>query len=122
MIAFPVLLLVLLLVFRSVAAMLVPLLMAGSALAISSGIGYLVARATDLSILYSNIISMIGLSMLWPPAVVLAFLGAIAFVGVLIASVNRGGVGRLPAGLRPPQQARPVERTYQHAGQHRRAG
>jgi len=68
------------------------------------------------------IISMIGLFMLWPPAVVLAFLGAIAFVGVLIASVNRGGVGRLPAGLRPPQQARPVERTYQHAGQHRRAG
>ncbi len=62
LIAFPILIIVLLLVFRSVAAMAVPLVLAGASLAISSGIGYFIAQATDLSILYSNIVSMIGLA------------------------------------------------------------
>jgi RND superfamily putative drug exporter len=62
MIAFPVLFVVLLLVFRSVAAMVVPLVMAGSSLVISSGIGFLIAKSTDISILYTNIVSLIGLA------------------------------------------------------------
>ncbi|WFE28844.1 MMPL family transporter [Solwaraspora sp. WMMD791] len=62
MIAFPVLFVVLFLVFRSVAAMLVPLVLAGVTLAVTSGLGYFVARGTDLSILYTNIVSMIGLA------------------------------------------------------------
>jgi len=62
MIAFPVLIIVLLLVFRSVAAMIVPLVMAGVSLAVSSAIGFGIAHVTDLSILYTNIVSMIGLA------------------------------------------------------------
>lgn len=62
MIVFPILIIVLLLVFRSVAATLVPLLMAGTALAVASGIGYAATRFTEISILYSNIVSMIGLA------------------------------------------------------------
>ena len=62
MIAFPILIIVLLLVFRSVTAMAVPLVLAGTSLAIGSGVGYFIAQVTDLSILYSNIVSMIGLA------------------------------------------------------------
>lgn len=62
LIVVPILLLVLLVVFRSVTATLVPLLMAGSALGISSAFGYLATRVTEISILYSNIVSMIGLA------------------------------------------------------------
>lgn len=62
LIVFPILIIVLLLVFRSVAATLVPLLMAGTALAVASAIGYAVTLFTDISILYSNIVSMIGLA------------------------------------------------------------
>jgi RND superfamily putative drug exporter len=62
LIVFPVLIIVLLLVFRSVAAAIVPLLIAGSSLAVALGVGYLIARETDVSNLYSNIVSMIGLA------------------------------------------------------------
>ncbi|MCJ0700362.1 MMPL family transporter [Frigoribacterium faeni] len=62
LIVFPVLIIVLLIVFRSVAAAVVPLLIAGSSLAIALGVGYLIARETDVSNLYSNIVSMIGLA------------------------------------------------------------
>jgi RND superfamily putative drug exporter len=62
LIVFPVLIIVLLIVFRSVAAAIVPLLIAGSSLAVALGIGYLIARETDVSNLYSNIVSMIGLA------------------------------------------------------------
>ncbi|MFF1254767.1 MMPL family transporter [Pseudarthrobacter sp. NPDC058329] len=62
MIVFPILIIVLLLVFRSVAATLVPLLMAGTALGVASAIGFAVTRFTEISILYSNIVSMIGLA------------------------------------------------------------
>ncbi|MDY0892638.1 MMPL family transporter [Frigoribacterium sp. CFBP9030] len=62
LIVFPVLIVVLLIVFRSVAAAVVPLLIAGSSLAIALGVGYLIARETDVSNLYSNIVSMIGLA------------------------------------------------------------
>ncbi|MDQ1131041.1 MMPL family transporter [Microbacterium sp. SORGH_AS_0888] len=63
LIVFPLLLIILLVVFRSVVATILPLLMAGSALAVGSGIGYLLTRITDLSNLYSNIVSMIGLAL-----------------------------------------------------------
>ncbi|WP_369045352.1 MMPL family transporter [Sinomonas sp. P10A9] len=62
MIVFPFLIIVLLLVFRSIVATLVPLLMAGTALAVASALGYVATRFTDISILYSNIVSMIGLA------------------------------------------------------------
>lgn len=62
MIAFPLLFIVLLLIFRSVAAMLVPLTLAGMTLVITQGIGNLLARVTDLSILYTNGVSLIGLA------------------------------------------------------------
>jgi putative drug exporter of the RND superfamily len=62
MIAFPVLFLVLLLVFRSVAAMIVPLLLAGATLVVTEAVGYGIAQVTDLSILFSNIITMVGLA------------------------------------------------------------
>ncbi len=62
LIVFPLLLVVLLFVFRSVVATLLPLLMAGSALAIASGVGYLATQLTEISNLYSNIVSMIGLA------------------------------------------------------------
>ena len=61
-IALPILIVILFLVFRSIVAMAIPLILAAASLAVSSGIGYLIARATDLSILYSNIVSMIGLA------------------------------------------------------------
>ncbi|QAY63095.1 MMPL family transporter [Xylanimonas allomyrinae] len=62
LIVFPLLLVVLLLVFRSVVATLLPLLMAGSALAVASGTGFLLTQVTEISNLYSNIVSMIGLA------------------------------------------------------------
>lgn len=62
LIVFPLLIVVLLLVFGSVVATLLPLLVAGSALGIASGIGYIATRVTDVSNLYSNIVSMIGLA------------------------------------------------------------
>jgi RND superfamily putative drug exporter len=62
LIAFPVLLVVLLFVFRSLAATILPLVMAGSALAVSEAVGYLATRFTDISILYTNIVSMVGLA------------------------------------------------------------
>ena len=64
---------------------------------------------------------MIGLSVMWPPAVVLAFIVAVAFVGVLVASVNGGTVGRLPRSLRPRHRV-PRERQVEHPLERRRAG
>ncbi|PSM41585.1 MMPL family transporter [Streptomyces dioscori] len=62
MIAFPVLFVVLLLVFRSVAAMVVPLLMAGVTLMLTQSIGYGMTRFTDVNSLFTNIVSMVGLA------------------------------------------------------------
>ncbi|WP_423919855.1 MMPL family transporter [Frigoribacterium sp. 2-23] len=62
LIVFPVLIIVLLFVFRTVVATLLPLLVAGSALGIASGIGFLATQVTDISNLYANIVSMIGLA------------------------------------------------------------
>jgi len=62
LIAFPVLLIVLLLVFRSVAAMVVPLVLAGVTLAIAEGAGYGFAHLTNVNSLYENIVSMVGLA------------------------------------------------------------
>ncbi|MEV6699354.1 MMPL family transporter [Streptomyces sp. NPDC051453] len=61
-IAFPVLFVVLLLVFRSVAAMVVPLALSGVTLAITQAIGYGLAKATDVNNLFVNIVSMVGLA------------------------------------------------------------
>ncbi|MBM9507154.1 MMPL family transporter [Actinacidiphila acididurans] len=62
MIAFPVLFVVLLLVFRSVVAMMVPLLMAGGTLVLTQAIGYVMAKTTDVNSLFTNIVSMVGLA------------------------------------------------------------
>jgi RND superfamily putative drug exporter len=62
MIAFPVLFVVLLLVFRSVAAMVVPLLMAGVTLMATQAIGYGMTQFTDVNSLFTNIVSMVGLA------------------------------------------------------------
>jgi Ca2+/Na+ antiporter len=68
------------------------------------------------------VICMIGLSIIWPPAVVLAFIGAVAFVAVLVASVNGGWVGRLPRSLRPRQRADRPQQRIEQATERRRAG
>ncbi|GGQ81072.1 MMPL family transporter [Couchioplanes azureus] len=62
LIAFPLLVVVLLVVFRSVAAMLLPVVLAGVALVVASAIGYLLTFATDLSTLFTNAVSIIGLA------------------------------------------------------------
>ncbi|GHD77504.1 membrane protein [Streptomyces mirabilis] len=62
MIAFPVLFIVLLLVFRSLVAMAVPLVMAGVTLALTQAIGYGMAQVTDVNSLFTNIVSMVGLA------------------------------------------------------------
>jgi RND superfamily putative drug exporter len=59
---FPVLVVVLFLAFRSLVAMLVPVVLAGVTVVITNGIGTLVARSIDLSILFTNAVSMIGLA------------------------------------------------------------
>jgi putative drug exporter of the RND superfamily len=61
-IAFPLLFLVLFLVFRSVVATLIPVSMAGLSIVVSHGIGYLLSRVTDIEILYTNVVSLIGLA------------------------------------------------------------
>ncbi|MBF4461746.1 MULTISPECIES: MMPL family transporter [unclassified Rathayibacter] len=62
LIVFPLLIVVLLFVFRSLVATFLPLLVAGSSLVMAMGIGYLLTRVTEVSNLYTNIISMIGLA------------------------------------------------------------
>ncbi|WP_181139322.1 MMPL family transporter [Streptomyces sp. Ru72] len=62
MIAFPVLFVVLLLVFRSVVAMVVPLVLAGFTLAVTQALGYGMAQLTDINSLFGNIVSMVGLA------------------------------------------------------------
>ncbi|MEU6540427.1 MMPL family transporter [Streptomyces sp. NPDC047000] len=62
MIAFPVLFVVLLLVFRSVAAMAVPLVMAGATLMATEAIGFGMTQVTDVNSLFANIVSMVGLA------------------------------------------------------------
>jgi RND superfamily putative drug exporter len=62
LIVFPLLIVVLLFVFRSVVATVLPLLVAGSSLALALGIGFLLTRVTEVSNLYTNIVSMIGLA------------------------------------------------------------
>ncbi|KUN29874.1 hypothetical protein AQJ23_03815 [Streptomyces antibioticus] len=62
MIAFPVLFVVLLLVFRSVVAMVVPLVLAGFTLVVTQALGYGMAQVTDVNSLFTNIVSMVGLA------------------------------------------------------------
>ena len=62
LIVFPILIVILLLVFRSVAAAATPLVIAGGALLTGSAIGFVATQFTEISILYSNIVSMIGLA------------------------------------------------------------
>ncbi|WDZ84666.1 MMPL family transporter [Micromonospora cathayae] len=62
MIAFPLLIVVLLVVFRSVGAMLLPIVLAGVALVVASAIGYGITFLTDLSTLYTNAVSLIGIA------------------------------------------------------------
>ncbi|MGI5351712.1 MMPL family transporter [Streptomyces sp. CA-250714] len=62
MIAFPLLIIVLLLVFRSVGSMLVPIVLAGVALVVAMAVGYLLAQVTDLSVLFMNALTIIGLA------------------------------------------------------------
>ncbi|WP_322768208.1 MMPL family transporter [Frankia sp. Cr1] len=62
MIAFPVLFVVLLLVFRSVAAMLVPIGVAVVAITCTQGLAYGIAHVVDLQILFTNALSLIGLA------------------------------------------------------------
>jgi putative drug exporter of the RND superfamily len=62
MFAFPVLLIVLLLVFQSFAAVAVSLSLAVIAIVITNAIGYAVAQAAGVSILFSNAVTMIGLA------------------------------------------------------------
>lgn len=61
-IVFPLLLIVLLFVFGSAVAAVVPILIAASSLVIAYGIGYLITGGTELSNFYANIVSMIGLA------------------------------------------------------------
>jgi RND superfamily putative drug exporter len=62
LIAFPLLIVVLLLVFRSVAAMVLPIVLAGLALVVASAVGFLITYLTDLSTLFTNAVSIIGLA------------------------------------------------------------
>lgn len=62
MIAFPLLFIVLMLVFRSVGAMLVPLVLSGLALVVTQALGRVAAQFTDVSILFTNGVSLIGLA------------------------------------------------------------
>lgn len=62
MIAFPLLLVLLLLVFRSVVAMVVPLVLAGIALVTTRAAGYALAQVTDVSVMYTSAASIIGLA------------------------------------------------------------
>jgi RND superfamily putative drug exporter len=62
MLALPVLLVVLLLVFQSIAAVAVSLSIAVIAIVIADAIGYAVASVTGVSILFSNSVTMIGLA------------------------------------------------------------
>jgi RND superfamily putative drug exporter len=62
LIAFPLLFVVLFLVFRSVPATLIPVSIAGLSIVVSHGLGYLFTRITDVEILYTNVVSLIGLA------------------------------------------------------------
>ncbi|WP_326691123.1 MULTISPECIES: MMPL family transporter [unclassified Streptomyces] len=62
LIAFPLLIIVLLLVFRSVGSMLVPIVLAGVALVVAMAAGTLLAQVTDLSVLFMNAVTIIGLA------------------------------------------------------------
>ncbi len=62
LVAFPLLVIVLLVVFRSVAAMFLPIVLAGVALVVASAIGYLLTFVTDLSTLFTNAVSIIGIA------------------------------------------------------------
>ena len=82
----------------------------------------------------------LGLMLVWPPAFLLAFGAAIAWIWVMHASAQTGAAGRLPRALRPavqpaapgpapmarsrPQsvQRRAPRSEQLHQGQHRRAG
>jgi RND superfamily putative drug exporter len=62
LIAFPLLIIVLLIVFRSVVAMLVPVALAAVALITAMSVGDALTHVTDVSTLYENAVSLIGLA------------------------------------------------------------
>jgi RND superfamily putative drug exporter len=62
LIAFPLLIIVLLIVFRSVVAMLVPVVLAAVALISAMAIGYAFTQVASISSLYENAVSLIGLA------------------------------------------------------------
>ena len=62
LLAFPILLLVLLVVFRSLMATAIPLVLAVFSIDLASMVGFFIDKLTPLTILYSNAISMIGLA------------------------------------------------------------
>lgn len=64
MIAFPAMILILLLVFRTVASTIVPLMMSAFALGITMAISYFIAQQVTLNVLLTNTISMIGLAVI----------------------------------------------------------
>ncbi|BDG33402.1 hypothetical protein PthBH41_31140 [Parageobacillus thermoglucosidasius] len=64
MIAFPVMIVILLLVFRTVASTVLPLLMSAFALVITMAIAYFFAKDYTMNILLQNAVSMIGLGVI----------------------------------------------------------
>jgi RND superfamily putative drug exporter len=64
MIAFPVMIVILLLVFRTVASTVLPLLMSAFALGITLAISYFIAKDHTMNILLQNAVSMIGLGVI----------------------------------------------------------
>jgi hypothetical protein len=67
-------------------------------------------------------VSLLGVSILWPPAIVLTFLSAVTFLGVLVASVNGNAESHLPSGLRAGQGPDPEAKPEPAQDDQRRAG
>jgi Ca2+/Na+ antiporter len=79
-------------------------------------------HAVAAATLAGLVVSMIGLSTVWPPAVILAFLAALAFVGALVASVNGDRMGRVPPALRPAARVPFAPHPVARPSDQRRAG
>jgi len=67
-------------------------------------------------------VSLLGVSILWPPAIVLTFLSAVAFLGVLVVSVNGNAESHLPGGLRARPRTDPQAKPEPAQDDQRRAG
>jgi hypothetical protein len=67
-----------------------------------------IARNSSVHVLYATpvaglLLASLGLSIIWPPGIVLVFLSAVAFMGALLASPHRGRVTS-------PDESAPEER------------